>query len=288
MAFFTAAQSPDRHTQDAFVQYLDVGTLAHRFGMNNLGSWAQSQLRLLFKSARTLSNNTWEKDILLQTLTFGRLSDQQFAFETGAFVRFMLAPSISSKLPRPDAVNLGTCVSLYKDTSFLENEQTTFGWVVAVILSQGHLSDVWKKDLSLDHRLALYATRIEITECPAGYSSSSTIGYQVCALKRTKKTRCYNCSSKLSTARKSSFDQISDQSSPSGSIQDLVDLPYYRQVFAESIDSHAWSCGLDCRSNALDEVDTEIEDVFCRLSSLHKRFIKSVYHIYAYMIADQF
>lgn len=271
-ALFTDAQNPDRHTQEVFVRYLDIGTLARRFKIDSLGSWAQSQLRLLFKSPRPLSSNTWNKDTLLEILAFGKLWDTQFTAETETFVRFILMPSISSHLPTPNSVNIDTCASLYKDPRLAKNNHGFYGWLIAVILSRRHISAVWLNQLSRDDRLVLYALQAELMEDVQGSGYIFAAALLRTLQRSLKVTSCSACSPHISAAQKSAFGPLGDLRSgaPLDHIKHLAELPYYSQVFAETIGSPTWSCDSKCWESALVKTDELLEKIFRALNEAHE------------------
>ncbi|CAE7085590.1 unnamed protein product [Rhizoctonia solani] len=161
MALLTDAKDRCRHTQEVFIRYLDIGTLADRLHMWNLADWAQHQLELLLKSASQLIEKPWDAETVLQIATFGKSPDEEFSNQLHVFLRRILSPNAGGNLTPHDLI---LCVSLYSNFEVLTVSQELFGWAFLLVLSLGHRSVAWSTKLSRANRLVLYAAQAEMVK----------------------------------------------------------------------------------------------------------------------------
>ncbi|KAF8598159.1 hypothetical protein BDV93DRAFT_547508 [Ceratobasidium sp. AG-I] len=292
MAFLRGIQHGSGRDRDMLVRFADLSDLALRFGMRALSLWGLSQLLPLLKS-RDLANYAWDKKILCKMLSclsaHPSIGDHSEILD---FILTILSISIENPPTPQDSLTpiLNTCVHWYKNlspSSHIMPERTIFGYVFALILSLGHRSAVWTDNLTRADRLILYAAQAHLTclkqdiVVDLGWIYNPR-GYYI------GNTACLTCGKQLDSVWDASFGLCGPLSSymPLEDVTKLVQLPKYRQAFANIVLSENWErlCegedegegeGERCGAMMLGVVDGCIEKSFWSLAGKYNYFATS-------------
>ncbi|KAG8726904.1 hypothetical protein FRC12_023000 [Ceratobasidium sp. 428] len=271
--------------QKRFVYYLDINTLAIVFGMNELGVWAHTQLKVALQSSDSLASKSWKEDTLLEALECAYTTPEDtvdFEHDMLAFVYLVLSPSISSLQESKSGLNLDTCVELFKHIGFSGSVPELFGYVFAVILSLGHQSPVWKKKLTREDRAALYAAQVHLV-CLRRHEGLSL---QWLTLSRNLRpdvlsltVNCHTCMKNLQAEWLTSFGQCANLNSeiPLHDISKIVLLPRYRQQIASAF-RPAWKCPSKCGAGEriLDAIDVRLGSLYTELAFEYRRIVREL------------
>ncbi|KDN49111.1 hypothetical protein RSAG8_02464, partial [Rhizoctonia solani AG-8 WAC10335] len=159
----TAAQSPDIDRPRYGARIMDAGVLAMRFGMDQLDSWAQSQILQLLKFSPSSRKENWNQDQIMKLALYiheSRISTyRRDIFES---ILLILEPGgLGKHLYSPEQIksNTDACLKIYKHhtTEFSAKCPPFFGYTFIVLLSQGSESPVWKDHLRRKERAVLSA-----------------------------------------------------------------------------------------------------------------------------------
>lgn len=272
MSLLADAQHSDRHTQELFVRYLDIGTVADILNMYKLNNWARSQLELLLGSGSWFSKYTWDEELLLQL--DAAVWEEWFYYDVQAFLRLILTPPDPIASHHKTATRLETCISLYKNPKLLAERGTLFGWVFLYILSLGHRSPAWLDKLTRDDRLVLYAAQAELTNL----SSRPDLPLDWLTLHEDliSNLDCEDCLPRLEVTWNSIFGRVGRLNSvvPLEDIRRIMFLPACRQEFAQAVHSPSWPCQRGCSNQVLAMYDMGLSGLCYQFSDIHKHFVE--------------
>lgn len=161
--------APEKHSQDLFLRYLDIATIAPRFGMSQLGEWAMNALQTVFtESANSFRQipYDWKYSTLLQLMQLTR--ETNLDSPVRAFIQYLIY-----RITQDVRHTQGTSECSSKITDLIEiyqglknsNENALLGCVFLNILSLGHRSLVWSH-LGKDDKAVLYAAQAQLTDLP--------------------------------------------------------------------------------------------------------------------------
>jgi hypothetical protein len=280
LRLLASAKDEHNHTQDAFIFYLDVGNLALRFGIGRLESWARLQLSLVLRSADRLADSKWDKDTLLQVVSYGNEAPgddtPNFPYGMISFVYLVLSISTGNPLVPGEhfGLNLDTCVRLFMDPSLPESLPDLFGYLFAIILSLDHQSSVWKTDLTRNHRAILYAAQVQLTRLDQ--HAQLTLDWLVSPQKAATSRICGPCGRRFKPLWGASFGKLGALGSavPSEDIATIILLPQCRQMFAKAVQSEVEVCKSRCGEKTLYSVDQHIHYMFSELESEYQRLVE--------------
>lgn len=267
------AEYRSRHSQELFIRYLDIGTLAKSLKKENLLKWAESQLRPLLHTTSWRSEAKWDKELLLQTAAFGHSSDMQFSAEVLAFLLIILTPTTKPPL------YLETCISLFKDPRLSKDCPALSGWIFSFILAYGHRSTVWKEKLTREERLVLYAAQVELTKLSERPDLNTTwLINPRDPLDGLVNISCAECRSHCEFVWRSSFGQVGklDSAIPLEDIRNLMSLSQCRNRFAILLDSDYWPCVISCGEMILPTADLYIWLLFRDMNNVYKQLVECV------------
>jgi hypothetical protein len=221
-----------KHNYELCVRYLDIACLARRFGMFKLEEWATNSLHDIFtKSIPKLVEYSWDKTTILRLRSFTQHNKLRSSVMN--FLQYFISVSVKEAV-EGDATassNYDTCVQLYKDPVFLDNDPALFGCVFASILSLGHRSFTWTSNLTRNDRRILYAAQVQLVKVSSELQSLDWL-LQPASRLASFQTLCDYCRQKLWD---SSFGQCGDLNSdtPLKDMSSLARLPQYRQLLVK-------------------------------------------------------
>lgn len=268
---------------------LGIAILARHFGMSEIESWSFSRLTPLIKAPIHVANSSWDKNSILQVMentegldythVMEHLADRRFANDMNTTVWLALstlAPNSPLAYQTPLSSNLDTCVALYKDSSFSKTHPALFGYVFTIILSLGHRSSVWTKQLTREDRTVLYAAQVNLTSLDKDpdLDLSQLLQVPKSFLARDSPFWSY-CRPQQYNAWDASFANLGtlNSSTPLEDICKLVLLPAYRQLFADSTRAYGHCFAGYCQ-RALDDIDAAVNNIFMGMYRKYEYFIE--------------
>lgn len=264
MSLITDAQHANNHNQDTFIRYLDISDLAVCFGIDDLANWAWSQLVLLLRSSDRLADCEWDSTTVLKVLShleYVYKIEWSLAKDFLIFLLLVLgAEAKSSHTPGIAPIrNIDICIRLYQESAGLP--LVTFGYAFIRLLSLGHRSSIWADRLTSKDRATFYAAQIHLTSL--NQVEDLTIKWLNSPRSYVlPKSTCFACWSKFEGIWKTSFGQCGtlDSAVPLDDVSKLLHIPWYRQRFAQAIQSS--SCESGCSAAILAGVDAHILRLF--------------------------
>lgn len=280
----TAAQNPSFHRPKLIGCFASIGSLAARFGMNNLDFWIQSQIHLIcLFSANKLAVEKWEKDILEEVVRFMQTTRAlTYQHEIMTFVRLVLC-KLYIRLSDPSNLwqesthaSLSIFADLYNDRSLPTKSPGLFGFLFASILSLGHRSSIWVDNVSRDGRRILYAAHIDLTRL----RNHDSLWVNWLIYPASLKDTCPEptCSPSFIDCWNHSFAHCGnmDSSIALEDIRQVVQIPLYREAFIDHCRASSWNCRQQCAEKTLARIDGSIERLFRGLTERHEYWAR--YH----------
>ncbi|KDN42341.1 hypothetical protein RSAG8_06832, partial [Rhizoctonia solani AG-8 WAC10335] len=158
-----------KHSRDLCVRYLDIATLARRFGMIKVEEWALNALHTIFagpaESLTRVASEPWNSETLLRLITFTR--DTKLATHLSTFIQYFI--SVNTKETTGDdttAARTGAiaCVGIYNGLKESNDDLALLGCAFLNILSLGHRSSIRGSGLTRHDRAVLYAAQVELID----------------------------------------------------------------------------------------------------------------------------
>ncbi|KAJ1301681.1 hypothetical protein OPQ81_008917 [Rhizoctonia solani] len=174
LVLLTGAQDTKKHGRDLLVQYLDIASLSHQFGMTELEKWAQEQLKLVLQSSHDFAYHQWDRDTLGRLHSYAYSSgDSAIRLSVKTFIQYFISISADKDkaLSVPVSSNVSTCIELYKDETLRQRDPALFGCIFAAIVSQDHRTGAWISTLMQQDKALLYAAQVHLTSIAKGLQS---------------------------------------------------------------------------------------------------------------------
>jgi hypothetical protein len=252
---------------------VDAGMLAARFGMNNLDSWAQTQILKLIQLSKSTPKENWDGETLVALASYMRRTRIiTYRRDIMGMVRMLMCPTAALYSPEQVYSGLDACLDIYKNSSaeFLTKDPVLFGYVFAIILLRGPESFTWTKDLTREDRTILYAAYAGLTrldshkDLDTSWIKEPTQVKDVCSR--------LVCSSNFWNAWSIAFEYIGalDSLIPLEDMHEIVEISHSRRwSFARSC---RWRCDSQCGQKTLDKFDSRLERLLCGLTEKYKYF----------------
>ncbi|QRV97390.1 The BTB (BR-C, ttk and bab)/POZ (Pox virus and Zinc finger) domain [Ceratobasidium sp. AG-Ba] len=171
-ALIQAATEESANSLVALRRYLDVASLAHRFCLEDIESWALDQLKKLLQFSRKLSELSWSYSDMIDTLTYSKLTcDHEIQQHLRSLVyrsvcKLYILCSTYSDLKKPSTVYvISRFTQLFIHPTIKQDDPALFGLVFCLALSAGHRSLIWQ-NMTRDERAKLYAAQVHLTPLP--------------------------------------------------------------------------------------------------------------------------
>ncbi|CAE6435320.1 unnamed protein product [Rhizoctonia solani] len=276
----TAAQSSEIDRPRYGGRITDAGVLAMRFGMDQLDSWAQSQILKLLQTTRQTRKENWSRDLIIKlALHIHDSRVSTYRYDLFGRIMLILSPDNSVQSPEQRESSLDACVNVYKNpTEFSARCPAFFGYVFMVMLVHGPQSSAWTKSLSRDERLVLYAAYTDLTYL----SEHNDLETDWISQHIQFKTTCSpKCDSSFYEAIGLLFDLDSipseahalESATPGDDLFSVFHIVSARWFFAKSC--HAWRCGSECGKKTLARFDGCIERLLCGFTEKYKHYARS-------------
>lgn len=278
--FFTTLES-QRGAWLAFVFYLDVARLAHKFCMDDFEQWARDKLKsLLVNSSKDILDVTTRKRVsgampraYSQGLVYARL-----------VLDFPLRHSLRNLLqcyfvvPAPLATP--GVLSAFRQRTLRQEDPAMFGFLFLLLLNSGHQE--WDSKLfTRRDRIALFSAQSYLTPPPESLGVDFTLPLLVRPIFTTRgylhaltDSMCSNeCHRRLSSAWKKAFGSdyypsvVSNEALRATSA--LATLPKIRFEFASIIRPYL-SDKDNCSSRTLQLMDEEIHQLYVKLGGYYR------------------
>ncbi|KAG8731774.1 hypothetical protein FRC11_002379 [Ceratobasidium sp. 423] len=274
----TAAQTSEVDRPKYGGRILDAGVLAMRFGMDQLDSWAQSQIFQLLETSPQTHKENWSQDFLIKLAL--HIHDSRIStYRHDIFGQIMSILSLHNSFRSPEQreSSLDACVNIYKNpTKFSIKLPALFGYVFMVLLEHG--SEVWANRLNRDERLVLYAAQADLTYL-SGHKDLETdwISQRI----QFKSTCSPKCNPSFYDAVDSVFDLHSipskayslQSTTPGDDLYSIFHVVSARWFFAENC--RKWRCGSKCGEKTLAKFDDCVERLLCGFTEKYKHYVRT-------------
>ncbi|KAF8599777.1 hypothetical protein BDV93DRAFT_609072 [Ceratobasidium sp. AG-I] len=264
------AQDEAHHTAFVFERYLNIASLANRFCMAEVETWARDQFNRVLGSSQRLSTEIWNRNTLLNALAYAKLGpDLELEHNIRAMIECCLEPLDGSQ----DSIYGGwvhSCVAqFYKHPTLKTQDPALFGYIFCVVLSAGHQSPLWKERLTRNDRYILFAAQAHLTPLPATLPTdwigdASKISSMVDAQVRPG---CFqSCSQRFKNSFNTHFNcrTALTQNSPLTGVTALASLATRRQSLAESFKPLNLQC--KCMNQLISAIDVKMDALFTELA----------------------
>ncbi|CAE7126355.1 unnamed protein product [Rhizoctonia solani] len=227
-------QTPEKHSPELFLRYLDIATVAPRFGMTKLAEWAMNALGTVFtKSANSFRRTPygWKYSTLLQLrdLTRGTSLDSSVR----AFIQYLIHKITQDIRQNQDSGDYWSKVTdlieIYRGLKNSDDDSALLGCVFLNILSLGHRSQVWSY-LTRDDKAVLYAAQAQLTDLPQEFTPGS-LAWVAKPDPGLVQELCTGCRSSLSTIWDKIFSGCNEGLGSNIPLKDvllLAEMPEYR------------------------------------------------------------
>ncbi|KAG8740559.1 hypothetical protein FRC12_015955 [Ceratobasidium sp. 428] len=250
-----------------FKRYLDIASLAHRFCMDSVETWALGQFKGVMRSAKGISNSSPDYTDLFGALEYSKLtSDRELERDARNLAQCCISNinSATRTLP-PNPISCNALVRIYKDPLLKQKDPALFGHAFCVVLSAGHLSMIWKA-LTRDDRSKLLAAQVYLTPLPSTLPTGwiHNLSEISEAVNTQSRQNCFvNCSRSFINR----FAQIINGSdllkdSPLVGVTAVSKLATHRQSMAETF--KVAKCG--CASQLLAAIDLKMDTLLTELA----------------------
>ncbi|KAG8758552.1 hypothetical protein FRC11_003470 [Ceratobasidium sp. 423] len=169
--------TPEKHTQDLFLRYLDIATVAPRLGMTKLEAWAMNALHIVFtESANSFRRipYDWKYSTLVQLRELTR--ETNLDLPVRAFIQYLIHRIVQDIRHNQGASGcsskIADLIEIYQGFKKSGDDDALLGCVFLNILSLGHRSQVWS-DLTRDDKAILYAAQAQLTSLPEEFVPGS-------------------------------------------------------------------------------------------------------------------
>ncbi|KAG8736166.1 hypothetical protein FRC10_009638 [Ceratobasidium sp. 414] len=255
------------HNRTTFKRYLDIASLAHRFCMDSVETWALGQFKRVVQFLKSGTILFWEDADLFRALAYSKLtSDRELEHNVRNLAQFHISFLGSIPIiPNQTSYRIDTLTRVYKDALLKQQDPALFGHIFCVILSAGHQSSTWKA-LTRDDRSKLLAAQVYLTPLPptlptSWIQSTSEISAAVGVQSRQ------SCFSKCSQQFLNRFSQLVNRSdfikdSPLTGVTALSKLATHRRSIAEG--PRLAIC--TCYDQLLAVVDLKMDELFTELA----------------------
>lgn len=254
-------------SSDPFTRYLGIASLAHRFCMTEIETWALGQFKRVLHPHHRLSSWFWAHDTLLEALFYSQLtSDRELEHDVRNLVQCYLQIPSNTTLDPSRYISIG---QLFKHPTLKKQDPALFGHIFCVLLSAGYQSPLWKDHLTRDDRSKLLAAQVYMTPLPKTLPTdwirdSSKIDS---AIDAKAQPRCfYDCSRRFRQTFESNFNFRGelDRDSPLVGITALAGLAKRRELLVVDLKSSTSKC--DCASQLLSIVDLKMDSLFTEIA----------------------
>ncbi|KAG8715673.1 hypothetical protein FRC09_016417 [Ceratobasidium sp. 395] len=163
------ATDESKHNPDAFVKYLHIATLSHRFCFSSVEAWALGQLNRVLQSFVALAEADWtDSNDLLDALAYSKLlADRETEHNVRNLIRFYAyCLSIDANPDSRYKDDPEHLARLYRHPLLKQEDPALFGYVFCVVLRAGHGSVVWTR-LNRDELSQLFAAVVHLTPLPS-------------------------------------------------------------------------------------------------------------------------
>ncbi|CAE7070199.1 unnamed protein product [Rhizoctonia solani] len=286
----TAYLEPTKHTKHLCVRYLDIATLARRFGMVKLEYWAIGALHAIFtRSAETLAAialEEWDSGTVLRLRALTR--NTKVDLSALAMIQHIISLGSSDETIRRtlgDRINDLPCVGLYHNLKTSDADPVLFGCAFLNVLSLGHGSPVWARCLTRDDRALLYAAQAQLVDTPRALELDLPVGW---SSELGLATACDICKKKYVAGWNQCFGQSYNALGSGLPLKDvslLARLPIHRHTLWGLTKPGAGLASLlsgtcenkpPCSVALLDSVDTHIRQVFTKASAKYKKIAEEL------------
>ncbi|KAG8719207.1 hypothetical protein FRC09_011474 [Ceratobasidium sp. 395] len=262
------ATDESEHSPDAFVRYLHIASLSHRFCFSSIEAWALAQLNRVLQSCNALADEIWTNtDDLLDALAYSKLlADRNTEHNVRSLIRcyiyhLIIDPESGDKYQN-DPKHLA---QFYKRPRLKEEDSALFGYVFCTVLKAHHTSAPWKH-LSRDERSQLLAALVYLTPLPPTLPTNWIYG----TVEISKEINTQSREECFDDCAESFLDDFSNNVSCSNlesgllrvGLVELLDLADVRQVLAKKL--RAAEC--TCAKQLLEVVDLKINDLFAQMA----------------------
>lgn len=246
--------------------------------MSKFHVWSYYRLKGILKLAAGVSNDSCDKATIMQIAGCVYKESNWFFYNLNAFTFLALSTSVPNNplVAQPSlSSNLDICVALYKDPDLPKAYPILFGYIFTIILSLGHRSSVWTKQLTREDCNILYTSQVHL----ASLDDESFLEFSWLTQFPSKSRSDFcsdSCAQDADTAWIGSFAYYRAVSSPLSSvgISKLVLLPNYRQLFANSTQSLFESCKCKCASKTLYRIGEGINDIFYAMYRIYEHLLE--------------
>ncbi|KAG8764743.1 hypothetical protein FRC12_007923 [Ceratobasidium sp. 428] len=272
------ATDESKHNPDAFIKYLHIATLSHRFCFSSVEAWALGQLNRVLQSPEALAEVDWtDSNDLLDALAYSKLlADRETEHNVRNLIRFyayrLLFDADPDSRHKDDPEHLAR---LYKHPLLKEEDPALFGYVFCVVLRAGHESVVWTR-LNRDELSQLFAAVVHLTPLPSALpikwiQDTSEVSEEVGTRLRDE---CFdNCAQSLLKDFSSGFNHsfLNSDLLYVGLIE-LSEVAGQRHLLEKKLRTAECTCA----KQLLEVVDLKINTLFEKLAKKYHNFLNRI------------
>jgi hypothetical protein len=254
-----------------FMPYLNIASLAHRFCMTSIETWALGQFkRVMCSSALHISHWYWHNDELLGALLYVKLtSDRELEHHVRNMIQCYIQHRVSSPVLSEDEWKAVRLVEFYQLPLLKQQDPALFGHIFCVVLSVvGHKTSLWKR-FDRDTRYKLLAAHVYLTPLPSTLPTSwiHNTSEISAAIEVPARPGCFNeCSRRFNDALSKTFNSTYcselKRDSPLSGVTALCKLATHRQSLSEEF-RHT-KC--QCANKMLSVIDLKMDALFSEIA----------------------
>ncbi|QRV97389.1 The BTB (BR-C, ttk and bab)/POZ (Pox virus and Zinc finger) domain [Ceratobasidium sp. AG-Ba] len=261
-------------TPTLFRRYLDIASLAQRFCMAVIESWALKQLKKLLRFSKKLSGLPWSNSDIFDSLAYSSLTfDQEFQHDLHNLICCSVyncyLPCLDPSRKRSGRSLSTRLGQLYNHPTLKQQDPALFGFVFCMVLSAGYQSSIWQ-GMTRDERAKLYAAQTQLTPLP----STLPIGWVQnpselsSSIPNESRPSCFSSCSQNFVQKVNQIIKRGEfvEELPLRGITAMCKLPTYRQQLAESPKP---SNECVCTLKMLEKIDLKLDALFTELAEIH-------------------
>ncbi|KAG9092566.1 hypothetical protein FS749_015612 [Ceratobasidium sp. UAMH 11750] len=269
IVFMSGASNMRNSSPEAFRRYLDITSLARRYLMQTIESWAYAQLQIL--SATTSRIRQLPPSHLRDALNYAKIRCS--SSRDDEFLRSIRNALACSMCGTPLG---GDCLEIYQNPSTAD--RFLYALSYTCLLSLGYESTQWIT-LTRDDRAILYASQVRLSPLPGSLPfrplASVTDIIESVDDKGQPLSLCTHTTSILSSVWVSNVKKWQSKILREG-MHKIRALPSNRMELAEAFEAAPCQCAEQCSKKVLAKVDWLVESLLYKLVDFRETLLKNM------------
>ncbi|CAE6509705.1 unnamed protein product [Rhizoctonia solani] len=265
----------ENNAWDIFTFYLDVATLCHRFGMDQMEQWAKKmlQMHISFYREEVASGANADPGSLLDAIQHAMTTqDHRLIRDIQHLAYHYICAS------EHDLESRGL-IALFRTPGLRENHPSIFGCIFSVFLREEH--PVWEREsFTKVDRMALFSCQVRLSSIPESFKKDirSPLFEKLSSLDHVRKIIALDdlcetpppCSHGCDEKIMDLWRELFEEEYYEGGVEcaSLAILPEYRAEFV--VNAQQIRCCQGCSTRFIDQLDEDIELVYVRLGEYYR------------------